>query len=156
MVYALRSVTVEDTEKVRSNFGLSASPSKMLDLVRVPSAGRYSMWVVDDERGFYIFQAPTDMRSGYGSYAFFFENLTYVVRVYQWPGVYGRSVGSQQVDHGFSCFEGYSPIPPDDLMEEFQREFIEAFLLFRPDDYVIPAFSDPAIVHRIRLNNGIA
>ena len=159
MSYTLRKVTAEDRDKVRSNYGFSESPSKMLNLLHLPSG----MWVIDDEKGFYFFQVPTDMRSGYGSYAFFFRNLTYGVRVYHWSGSQEPQFGwvkngisnSQQIVRGFTCFERFSSLPPNNIMEEFQREFIEAFLQFWSDE-VTPVISDPAVVHRIISEEGVA
>jgi hypothetical protein len=164
MGYVLRRATEEDAERIRSNYEQSPAPFK--NRVSLPGVGSHI--VIDDGKGFYLFAAPGDMRSGYSSSAFFFKGKVYAVRVYHWPVAYGRldprgiqiswykdgKGTAQQVERGFSCFEGYSAIPSEDLMEEFQREFSEAFVLFRPDEDAIPFFSDPLIVHRIRSEKG--
>lgn len=151
MAYVEQWITPEYTEKIRADIVASESSEKILRNISFSwYSGRYKHWAIDREKDFYIFQSGGNISIGYASYAFFFRGVLYVVRTYIYPN---RIIGTedQKVERGFSCFEGFSPVPPDDLMEEFQREFVIAFLSIVSDPEIEPplVFRDPLIVHRM-------
>ena len=146
MPYLMEEMTKEVEEKIKRDF--SANPESLKTLKRIRT--KYSTeFPIDRDKNFYLFKVYIeigDMQHGFSSYAFFFNGTAYAVRVYE--GSDGlRKLRGNPVEAGFSCFEWHTPVPPDDEMEEFVREFTYAYLTYLPYVYK-PVFSDPLRLQR--------